>query len=75
MILMYMPLAYVNRYSDLTELYCSKEYSDCEPEVLLEMISDTNWGKDLYSGPNKERYYFTLNMFNNNFFGMHTVNA
>lgn len=72
---MYMPLAYVNRYSDLTELYCSKEYSDCEPEVLLEMISDTNWGIDLYSGPNKERYYFTLNMFNNNFFGMHTVSA
>lgn len=40
---MYLPLAYVNRYSDLTELYCSKEYSNCEPEVLLDMISDTNW--------------------------------
>ena len=37
---MYLPLAYVDRYSVLTDLYCSEEYSDCEPEVLLDMISD-----------------------------------
>ena len=72
---MYLPLAYVNRYSDLTQLYCSKEYSDCEPEVLLEMISDTNWGTDLYSGPNKERYIYTYNMMDNNFFIMHKISA
>lgn len=70
---MYLPLAYVNHYNDLTDLYCSKEYCDCEPEILLDMISDTNWGTNHYSGPNKERYFFTFNMFNNNFFEMHIV--
>lgn len=72
---MYLPLEYVNHYSVLTDLYCSEEYSDCEPEVLLEMIADTNWGTDLYSGPNKERYNFTYKMFDNNFFAMHTISA
>lgn len=72
---MYLPLAYINRYSDLTDLYCSKEYSDCEPEVLLEMISDANWGTDIYSGPNKERYFYTYNMMDNNFFIMHKISA
>ena len=72
---MYLPLAYVNRYSDLTELYCSKEYSNCEPEVLLDMISDTNWGTDLYSGPNKDRYIYTYNMMSNNFRIMHKLSA
>ena len=33
---MYLPLEYVKRYSVLTELYCSEEYINCEPEVLLE---------------------------------------
>ena len=37
---MYLPLEYVKRYSVLTELYCSEEYINCEPEVLLEMIAD-----------------------------------
>lgn len=32
---MYLPLEYVKRYSVLTELYCSEEYINCEPEVLL----------------------------------------
>lgn len=54
---MYLPLAYVERYSVLTDLYCSEEYSDCKPEVLLDMISDKNWGTEFYSGPNKERYF------------------
>lgn len=72
---MYLPLAYVNRYSYLTDLYCSKEYSDCEPDILLEMISDTNWGTELYSGPNKEKYFNTLDMFHQNFFEMHIVSA
>ena len=40
---MYLPLEYVKRYSVLTELYCSEEYINCEPEVLLEMIADADW--------------------------------
>lgn len=72
---MYLPLAYVDRYSVLTELYCSEEYSDCEPEVLLDMISDKNWGEDYYSGPNKERYFYTYNMMGDNFFTMHKISA
>lgn len=72
---MYLPLAYVDRYSVLTDLYCSKEYSDCEPEVLLDMISDENWGTDLYSGPNMERYLFTFNMMDNKFLNMHKLSA
>lgn len=72
---MYLPLAYVERYSVLTDLYCSEEYSDCEPKVLLDMISDENWGTELYSGPNKERYSFTYNMMDNNFFIMHKISA
>lgn len=72
---MYLPLEYVNRYSVLTDLYCSEEYCNCESEVLLEMISDTNWGTEFYSGPNKERYIFTYNMFSNNYFAMHTASA
>lgn len=72
---MYLPLAYVKRYSELTELYCDEAHCDCEPEVLLEMISDTNWGTELYAGPNKERHDFTYGMFGNNFFAMHTASA
>lgn len=72
---MYLPLGYVNRYSVLTDLYCDEEHCDCEPEMLIEMISDTNWGTDEYSGPNKERYTYTYNMFGNNYFSMHTVSA
>lgn len=72
---MYLPLAYVERYSVLTDLYCSEEYSDCEPEVLLEMISDEDWGKDSYSGANKEKYMFTYNMMDRNFFSMHGLSA
>ena len=60
---MYLPLEYVKRYSVLTELYCSEEYINCEPEVLLEMIADADWGTSNYSGPNKERYIHTYNMF------------
>lgn len=62
---MYLPLEYVKRYSVLTELYCSEEYINCEPEVLLEMIADADWGTSNYSGPNKERYIHTYNMFDN----------
>ncbi len=58
---MYLPLEYVKRYSVLTELYCSEEYINCEPEVLLEMIADADWGTSNYSGPNKERYIHTIN--------------
>ena len=47
---MYLPLEYVKRYSVLTELYCSEEYINCEPEVLLEMIADADWGTSNYSG-------------------------
>lgn len=72
---MYLPLAYVKRYSELTDLYCSEEYSDCEPEVLLDMISDENWGKKFYFGPNKERYIYTYNLMGNNFFAMHKISA
>lgn len=72
---MYLPLGYVNRYSALTDLYCSKDHCDCEPEVLLEMISDNDWGTELYSGPNKERYMYTYDMFANNYFEMHIVSA
>ena len=46
---MYLPLEYMKHYSVLTELYCSKEYSNCEPEVLLEMIADADWGNSNYS--------------------------
>lgn len=41
---MYLPLEYVKRYSVLTELYCSEEYINCEPEVLLEMITSLDKG-------------------------------
>lgn len=72
---MYLPLEYVKRYSVLTELYCSEEYINCEPEVLLEMIADADWGTSNYSGPNKERYIHTYNMFDKNYFAMHTISA
>lgn len=72
---MYLPLEYVKRYSVLTELYCSEEYINCEPEVLLEMIADADWGTSNYSGPNKEGYIHTYNMFDNNYFAMHTISA
>lgn len=72
---MYLPLEYVKRYSVLTELYCSEEYINCEPEVLLEMIADADWGTSNYSGPNKERYIHTYNMFDNNYdVGVKTIN-
>lgn len=65
---MYLPLEYVKRYSVLTELYCSEEYINCEPEVLLEMIADADWGTSNYSGPNKERYIHTYDV------GVKTIN-
>lgn len=72
---MYLPLAYVEKYSILTNLYCSKEYSDCEPKMLLEMISDNKWGYSDYEGPNKERYSFTFEMMGRDYFGMHRIAA
>lgn len=57
---MYLPLEYVKRYSILTELYCSEERCACEPETLLDMISDKNWGTEEYSGPNKDKYFLHL---------------
>lgn len=72
---MYLPLAYVEKYSILTDLYCSKEYSDCEPQILLEMISDNRWGYSDYEGPNKERYSYTLEMMRNKYFAMHRISA
>lgn len=72
---MYLPLAYVKRYNELCDLYCSNEFSDCEPEVLLEMIADENWGNEKYSGPNKNRYFYTFNRMNKNFFTMHSLSA
>ena len=72
---MYLPLAYVEKYSILTSLYCSKEYSDCEPQMLLEMISDIKWGYSDYEGPNKERYFFTFKMMGNNYFAMRRISA
>lgn len=72
---MYLPLAYINRFSVLTDLYCSNLRLDCEPEILLEMISDPNWGTAKYSGPNKEKYDTTYNEFNRNFFAMNRVSA
>lgn len=68
MFIMYLPLAYINRYSLLTELYCDEEHLNCNPEMLIEMISDDNWGTDLYSGPNRERYMNLYNMFDRKFF-------
>lgn len=73
--LMYLPLGYVKRFDKLTDLYCSKERCDCEPEVLLDMISDENWGKDNYKGPNREKYGYIYNEFSGNFFEMHEVSA
>ena len=72
---MYLPLAYVERYSILTELYCNQERCDCEPEILLDMISDEQWGTDKYSGPNKNNYFSTYDMMDNNFFVMHVLSA
>lgn len=72
---MYLPLAYVERYSILTELYCNQEHCDCEPEILLDMISDEQWGTDKYSGPNKNNYFSTYDMMDNNFFVMHVLSA
>ena len=53
----------------------NSEYINCEPEVLLEMIADADWGTSNYSGPNKERYIHTYNMFDNNYFAMHIISA
>lgn len=75
MFIMYLPLAYINRYSLLTELYCDEEHLNCNPEMLIEMTSDDNWGTDLYSGPNRERYMNLYNMFDRKFFSMHAVSA
>lgn len=72
---MYLPLAYIERYSVLTELYCSQERCDCEPEILLDMISDKYWGTEKYSGLNKEKYFSTFDMMNKNFWGMHIISA
>lgn len=72
---MYLPLEYVERYSILTELYCSEERCACEPETLLDMIADKNWGTEEYSGPNKDKYFFTYEMLKSNFFIMHAISA
>lgn len=72
---MYLPLAYVNRFGVLTDLYCSELRADCEPEVLLEMVSDPEWGTDEYSGPNKEKYILMFNEFKRNFIMMNHVSA
>lgn len=57
---MYLPLEYVKRYSVLTELYCSEEYINCEPEVLLEMIADADWGTSNYSGQIKKDIFIHI---------------
>lgn len=72
---MYLPLGYIERYSILTDIYCDEDHCDCEPEMLLEMISDKEWGTELYSGPNKGRYDYTYNMFGNNYIYMHIASA
>ncbi len=72
---MYLPLGYVHRFSELTDLYCSEERCNCEPDVLIDMISDLNWGKDTYTGPNKEKYFYTYNEFQRNYLEMHIVSS
>ena len=72
---MYLPLAYVNRYSLLTDLYCDEEHFNCTPEELIEMISDDNWGTEFYSGVNRDRYMGLYNMFEKSFFPMHEASA
>lgn len=74
-IFMYLPLAYVNHYSLLTDVYCDEEHCNCTPEVLIEMISDDNWGTDLYSGTNRDRYMNLYNMCDKKFFSMHAISA
>lgn len=73
--MIYLPLAYVRRFNELTQLYCSKDKADCEPEILLEMIADTNWGTNKYSGINTEKYRSIYKQFNYNFFSMHQISA
>lgn len=73
--MVYLPLAYINRFSVLTDLYCSNLRADCEPEVLLEMVSDSGWGTDEYSGPNREKYNLTFNEFHKNFFAMNHISS
>lgn len=72
---MYLPLAYVERYSELTELYCSESHCDCEPEELLEMVSDPNWGRSDYSGINREKYLLIYNIFGQNYIEMHIASV
>ena len=72
---MYLPLAYVNRYSLLTDLYCDEEHFNCTPEELIEMISDDNWGTEFYSGVNRDRYMGLYNMFEKSFFPMHEARS
>ena len=69
----YLPLAYMERYGSLTDLYCSEERCDCEPEVLIDMISDDNWGTSEYAGPNKKGYDLTFDMMDNEFLIMHSI--
>ena len=71
----YLPLAYINRFSVLTDLYCSELRSDCEPEMLLEMVSDSNWGTEEYAGPNKEKFDLMYQELKENFFMMHRIGA
>ena len=71
----YLPLAYIERYERLTHFYCSKNRCNCEPEVLLDMIADENWGTDNYTGPNPEAYDLTFNMMGKNYFEMFAVNS
>ena len=72
---MYLPLGYVHRFSELTDLYCSEKRCNCDPDVLIDMISDLNWGKDTYTGPNKEKYFYTYNMFQRNYLEMHIASS
>ncbi len=67
----YLPLAYVERYENLTDIYCSKGHFDCEPDVLLDMIADEKWGESDYSGPNIQGYKLMFETAKNNFLMMH----
>lgn len=69
----YLPLAYMEHYGSLTDLYCSGERCNCAPETLLDMISDDNWGESSYTGINKKGYDLTFEMMGNNFFAMHQL--
>ena len=70
----YLPLAYMEKYESLTNLYCSDERCNCGPEILLDMIADDNWGTSDYAGPNKKGYDLTFDMISKNFWIMQITN-